>query len=723
MTFPPDYVERVYAGALGKIIAVYLGRPIEGWSYEMITKRFGEINYYVHEALDVPLIVTDDDLSGTFTFVRAMPDYGNSLDLSPVQIGQTWLNYIVEGKTILWWGGIGDVTEHTAYLRLKSGIQPPRSGSIELNGAIMAEQIGSQIFIDGWGMIAPGDPELAADLARRAACVSHDGEAIYGAQVVAALVAHAFVESDINTLIDTAVSLIPADSITYRMIENVRDWHARQPDWRDTLAQIDHEYSRERFPGNCHIVPNHARIILALLYGDDDFQKTMMVVNTSGFDTDCNSGNVGCIMGIKNGLAGLDAGPDWRGPVADRLYLPTADGGSGISDAVSETYKLVNIGRGMQGLEPLRPKNGARYHFSLAGSVQGFESETEPESKHAATIENVPGPSRAGGRSLAIRFRQLAAGRIARVATLTFIPSKEIADYFDDRGYRLLASPTLYPGQLVRASLVADAANADAVTLRLYARHYNEDDALEIIGSEFIQVAPGEKNRLSWLVPDTGNQPIACIGVEIRAENGLSGTVYLDWLTWDGAPNMQLNRPVISQAGQDKRKRPKFWKKAWIYALDSSERFDSWDYWTQAYRLIQNEGRGLLIQGTRDWTDYHFAATAKPRVCELGGIAVRVQGLQRYYALLLDQEKARIVRVLDGETILAQTDTGWSVEENYELKLTVEGNRLTAYVNGVQLLETQDTDHALTGGGIALIAQAGLIYFDDVSVKPVQAIS
>jgi len=223
MTLPSDYVERVYAGVLGKIIAVYLGRPIEGWSYEMIEERFGEINYYVHEALDLPLIVTDDDLSGTFTFARAMPDYGNSPDLTPAQIGQTWLNYIVEGKTILWWGGIGDVTEHTAYIRLKNGIQPPRSGSIELNGPVMAQQIGSQIFMDSWGMIAPGDPALAADLARRAACVSHDGEAIYGAQVVAALVAQAFVESDINKLIDAAVSLIPPDSITYRMIEQVRN--------------------------------------------------------------------------------------------------------------------------------------------------------------------------------------------------------------------------------------------------------------------------------------------------------------------------------------------------------------------------------------------------------------------------------------------------------------------------------------------------------------------
>ena len=30
MTLPEDYVERVYAGVLGKAIGVYLGRPFEG---------------------------------------------------------------------------------------------------------------------------------------------------------------------------------------------------------------------------------------------------------------------------------------------------------------------------------------------------------------------------------------------------------------------------------------------------------------------------------------------------------------------------------------------------------------------------------------------------------------------------------------------------------------------------------------------------------------------
>src|SRR5215813_7566126 len=80
MPLPPDYLERTYAGVLGKIIGVYLGRPFEGWSYERIMAELGEITDYVHAKLKMPLIVTDDDISGTFTFLRALPDYGNTPD-------------------------------------------------------------------------------------------------------------------------------------------------------------------------------------------------------------------------------------------------------------------------------------------------------------------------------------------------------------------------------------------------------------------------------------------------------------------------------------------------------------------------------------------------------------------------------------------------------------------------------------------------------------------
>ncbi|MCA9863982.1 MAG: ADP-ribosylglycohydrolase family protein, partial [Thermomicrobiales bacterium] len=65
-TFPADYVERVYAGVLGKIIGVYLGRPIEGWTYDEISAQVGEVDHYINEMRDMPLVVTDDDISGTF---------------------------------------------------------------------------------------------------------------------------------------------------------------------------------------------------------------------------------------------------------------------------------------------------------------------------------------------------------------------------------------------------------------------------------------------------------------------------------------------------------------------------------------------------------------------------------------------------------------------------------------------------------------------------------
>ena len=166
MQVPNDYLERVYAGVLGKLIGVYLGRPFEQWTHQRIMKELGPIEYYVHEQLGDPLVVTDDDVAGTFTFIRALEDYGISPDLSAEDIGNAWLNYIVENRSILWWGGNGNSTEHTAWINLKKGISAPASGSIATNGTTVAEQIGAQIFIDGWALVAPGQPELAAQLAR-----------------------------------------------------------------------------------------------------------------------------------------------------------------------------------------------------------------------------------------------------------------------------------------------------------------------------------------------------------------------------------------------------------------------------------------------------------------------------------------------------------------------------------------------------------------------------
>jgi ADP-ribosylglycohydrolase len=700
MSLPHDYAERVYAGVLGKIIGVYLGRPFEGWTYEQILERLGKVDYYVNDKIAAiseeiwghdyvpPILVTDDDISGTFTFLRAMPDYGNSLELTPAQIGQTWLNYIIENRTILWWGGLGNSTEHTAYLRLKNGIPAPESGSIARNGKIVAEQIGAQIFIDGWAMVAPADPELAADLARRAASVSHDGEAIYGAQVLAAMESQAFVESDIHKLLDVGISMIPKDAVIYRMIADLRDWQAAEPDWHKTFAEIQSTYSYDQFGGNVHIVPNHALIILGLLYSDDDFQTAMKVVNTAGWDTDCNSGNLGCLLGIKNGLAGLDLGPNWRGPVADRIYLSTADGGRSITDAVNETLQVVEIGSVLKGETHTWPKGGARFNFEFPGSVQGFQPEEE-----TTRLENVLGHSQLGNRSLRIQFKDT-----GNVATPTFILPEEL----DLPGYQLLASPTLYSGQTIRAGLEANT----ELRVRLSIWVYNAFDQLDTLyGPEFALEA-GTPLEAHWIVPGTHGQPIAQIG--LQGSGNPDGVLYLDYLTWEGEPDITLSRPA------DCNDNPQIWRRAWVDGMDQ------WQCgWPQSFRLAQNEGRGLIIQGTREWRNYEVSARIRPTLAAAAGIGARVQGMRRYYALLLVAEgKAQLVKALDGDKVLTEVDFHWEVEMEYKLCLQVDGPQLRGWVNEQLLFEIEDESKPLMGGGVAFVLEEGHMMSEAMRVQP-----
>lgn len=703
MNLPSNYEEKVYAGVLGKIIGVYLGRPFEGWTYERILATLGEITYYVNDTIanlskDIwghyykpPLVVTDDDITGTFTFLRTIPDYGNPRNLLPSQIGQSWLNYIIENRTILWWGGFGNSTEHTAYLRLKRGYQAPESGSIALNSQIIAEQIGAQIFIDGWAMAVPGDPEFAADLARRAASVSHDGEAIYGAQVLAAMESLAFIESDIDVLLDTATSLIPNHSIIYRMIADLRNWRAEEPDWHQTFARIRQNYGYDKYGGNVHIVPNHALIILGLLYSNDNFQTAMKVVNTAGWDTDCNSGNLGCLLGIKNGLAGLDIGPDWRGPIADRLFMPTADGGRSITDAVIETQNIVNIGRALKDLDPISPKDGARFHFEFPGSIQGFTA-----GEHTTTLLNGTGHSNKGQRSLKMQFTNQGS-----ISTPTFILPNELSM----GGYQLIASPTLYSGQIVKAGFSVD----QPALVQLFFNFYNQEDQLDVVYGPEEALEAGVYAECEWILPDTHGQPVAKIGFFCK---GKAGNLYVDYLTWEGEPNLTLTNP---SPFDNRRATPSIWRQAWVNAVDS------WEAWyEEPYRLVQNDGRGLIIQGTREWKNYEVEADITPWLMDAGGIAARVQGLRRFYALeLVKGNKIRLIKALDGDAILAEKDYAWELFQCYTLKLELKGNEIKAFINDQLQFNLIDDWEPLSGGGVAFVVETGHISSQALHVRPI----
>lgn len=717
-TLPGDYLERVYAGVLGKLIGVYLGRPFEGWTHQKIMEVLGPIRFYVHDhpnmpaspwdpsqglARDhgLPLVVTDDDVSGTFTFVRALEEHGFSPDITSEKIGKTWLNQVIEQQTILWWGGKGVSTEHTAYLNLKNGIPGPRSGAIATNGKTVAEQIGAQIFIDAWAMVAPGNPSLAARLAREAGSVSHDGESVHAAVVWAAMEAEAFKSKHIDHLLDTGLSFVPNDSAIARLIADVRSWHASDGDWMRTRERIEDKYGYDKYCGVCHVMPNHGVMILALLYGGHDFSEAMHIVNTCGWDTDCNSGNVGCLVALMHGMDAFSGSVDWRGPIADRALISSADGGFSIANAANLAVEVANIGRKIAGESPLPPaKDGAQFNFSLPGSVQGFRASGRGVAINQEFDEN-------GSGCLSIKCTDLApSGGPVEVLTDTFM-GKEVLKM---PSYPLMASPLIYPGQTLKAKLRLPGDSISVVQAALRLKVYESGNELQSKDSEPVELRPGEERSIEWTIPDdSDSQPIQSVGIMLGAEEAnFTGKVVLDSLGWTGVPRTVLRKPSASE-------RPGyFWMRAWVKGVDAL-------YPWKKFTVVQNRGEGIAIQGTRDWTDYR--ATVAAFTVQLGqpaGVAIRVRGLNRYYALVFSGggRTVSLVKALDEKRIvLASAEFAWELDKEYEVVVQASGDQIVGRIGGTNI-ELAANDDQYAGGGIGLVATDGTVSAGPIQIEP-----
>ena len=273
--------------------------------------------------------------------------------------------------------------------------------------------------------------------------------------------------------------------------------------------------------------------------------------------------------------------------------------------------------------------------------------------------------------------------------------------------YRLLASPTLYPGQDVRAGIVADKGNRDAVTCKMFVGAYGADDAVRSHYGPEVVLEPGSSEVFEWRVGDLGGQPVASIGVELSSGIAAGGSVYLDYVTWDGAPDLTLTRPAGGGS---------MWRRAWVNGVD---RYD--EHGPEPYRLIQNSGTGLLIQGTREWTDYEVSAPVRPHMVLSAGIGARVQGMRRYYALLLARDGgARLVKALDGYAVLAEADFPWQFDVTYQLSLEVRGDRLRASIDGEEIFDVRDDDRPLLDGGVALVCEEGRAESEVVRVRPLE---
>jgi len=702
------YKNDIYAGVLGKIIGVYLGRPIEGWSYDKIRDTFGEIYYYKNHLTGAPLIVPDDDISGTFAFFRALEDSGYDPEISAEDIGNAWLNYIIENETILWWGGLSRSTEHTAYLRLKNGIKPPMSGSKSLNGRSMAEQIGAQIFIDTWALVNPNSPERTAKMARAAASVSHDGVAIDAAVFLAVMESLAFVEKDIDRLLDESLKYINNDEFKMLIAELRRRCRASN-DWHDVRDWIARYHGYDQYPGNCPMITNHLALLMAFIMGGDDFHKACMIACSTGWDTDCNSGNVGCLNGIRLGLEGFNQGADLRAAVADRLYIVTSDGGSCISDAVIETRNILKAAAKLLD-EPIDIP-AERYAFEYPGSVQGIVPyDKNVEEQMLTGIENAY--DTIGEYGCKISYAGLGAGVHASACVDTFIDlqpkGKEGTSYFD-----VLCSPTLYSGQQVTAKVLAPTAKNPIYMF--FIEYFDENDEPQIFFSPPYELVKGA-NELIWQVSDVKGHAIYRLGLTLRSDRRMNGYIVLKTLDWSHAPKKyEMGRSMEMTPSLT----PWTTQTAWLKTFVSSADHFNPDY-TVTFSICHADINGVATTGTKDFADYSVKSVITFSQQDAAGLVARAKGHRRYYGAVLSKGHAIIYKQENEERIkIAKEPFSFAIDQAYEMEFKVVLDTLTLIVD--QQVAACGRDSSYQCGQAGFVVDSGAILADGFTINGVSA--
>ncbi|MEI6233207.1 MAG: ADP-ribosylglycohydrolase family protein [Planctomycetota bacterium] len=725
-----DYEEHVYAGLIGQAIGAGLGRHHLGDVRTLPRNELGKIGYDLSLRGDFSSAFANTAIVSALTSVRVLEDFGYSSSFSSENVAQTWLNYAVENRSVLWWGGVGHSAPHTAFKRLKKSISTPENGVLSVVGSPVAEQSGAEASATVWGLVCPGDVERAVELAAKAARVCYDGEAVFAAQAVAAMVAAAFIPNQsIDDLVQIAEDALPKESAVAKMIADLRGWNASGEVWQHTRERMIEAFGGSAFDEH-HVVPHFAGVIMALLLGNGELPRSLALAASAGWGTASNLSIIGCVLGVRIGLVGIDNCLAWRAAIGDVLHLPSADAGRCVTDVATEALALARMGREIQRSLVAPPKKGARFHFELPGSTHGFSAETSHDSLGLVIVSNIAGHSRAGKRSLSINYSGIEPNRAARISAAVF-PKRE--KQASGRGAYFSGSPLLYPGQTIRMFVEASGENKDQVGVRPFIRYFGEFDELTILRGPEKWLLPEARYEFQWTLPHAvdayypaGTQllrdgyskeaqhsvllgrPIGEIGVKVFSDKPASGIVHVDYITWDGAPRVDLGPPDGPGLA---------WQHAWVNAATQCE----FGKGASALRVSQTDGTGLLIQGTRSWRGYSAVANVTPRMARSAGIAICVQGQQRYYALLLcADKKVRLIKQLYGTTVLAEADFAWSFGQTIELSLAQDGKKITANANGRELFKLDDTTSPLEGGAFALVVEEGCLESSAVRISPVE---
>lgn len=286
-----EYRDRIRACWLGKSIGGAIGARMENQKTRLALDR---------EKLWPETVVPNDDMDIQLVWLEALQERGpwlGSDDLVEFWQDRCWYNF----------------AEYGVFLNnVQRGIRPPLSGT--WNNRFFFESEGCPIRSEIWGLVCPGNPELAAEYARRDAQLDHGGASVLCEMFLSAAAAAAFFDPNPDRAIDAGLAVLPGGSAVHRMVEQVRTICAAHPRFEDAWRLVVRRFG-DRDASKA--IMNQAIVVMALTLGRGDFAETIRLAVNSGWDTDCTAATAGALLGILKGSAALPR--DWEAKLGATL--------------------------------------------------------------------------------------------------------------------------------------------------------------------------------------------------------------------------------------------------------------------------------------------------------------------------------------------------------------------------------------------------------------------
>jgi ADP-ribosylglycohydrolase len=344
--------DKIRGGLLGQILGNLNGLPHE----LQYIDRPGDVDDYTPALPEGAY--TDDDTDFEWVYVVEMQRSGEPM-LSSAAVADLWRERI---NRRIWCSNL--------YARqlMDLGIDPPLTGAFAFNP--WADfNISGQFLCETFGLIAPAMPQTAARLGLNYTRVAIDGEPAQTTQLFTTMIACAFVESDLEAILDAGMAAVDPESEIHQIVRTVRHWHASHPnDWRQTRALVKETYTRHggamRDRNGYEL--NTAATIGALLYGQGDVAETLRMAFNFGWDCDNSAATAGTIVGVVRGYRWMMS-QGWtivdRYRNTTRQNMPNDETITGFADRLLDLAEQVVI------------RNGGSRRLEKSGAVFAIRTE------------------------------------------------------------------------------------------------------------------------------------------------------------------------------------------------------------------------------------------------------------------------------------------------------------------------------------------------------------